>query len=115
MAPKLTQPADQTICSGNATNISLASNLAGTTYDWTVAQSSVSGGADGSGVPSPATVVQTLTTPGGGLASYTFIPYANVVPVLVRELILPLIKPLKLQIVLLLKLFVRELLQISLL
>lgn len=71
-------PASQTICSGLATSISLTSNVAGTTFSWTIAQSGVTGASIGSG----ATIAQTLTTTGvvPGTAVYTITPSANGCP-----------------------------------
>jgi len=68
-------PASQTICSGNTTGISLTSNVAGTTFAWTVVQTNVSGASAGSG----ATISQTLTatTTVAGTAVYTITPTAN--------------------------------------
>ncbi|NUM51551.1 MAG: PKD domain-containing protein [Flavobacteriales bacterium] len=61
----------QTICSGQSTNIVLTSNVGGTTYNWTVLQSGVSGASNGSG----STISQILT--GNGTATYTITPTAN--------------------------------------
>ncbi|MFN3918432.1 MAG: PKD-like domain-containing protein [Flavobacteriales bacterium] len=68
-------PTSQTICSGQTTGINLTSNVAGTTFNWTVTQTGVSGAAAGSG----ATIAQTLTATGGaaGTATYTITPTAN--------------------------------------
>jgi gliding motility-associated-like protein len=62
-------PASQTICSGTATGIALSSSIAGTTYNWTVSQSGVSGASAGSG----SSIAQTLSTTGAvaGTATYT--------------------------------------------
>ena len=68
-------PVNQTICSGAAPSIALTSNVTGTTYSWTVAQSGVSGGSSGSGTP----IAQTLTCSGAsqGTATYAVTPSAN--------------------------------------
>jgi len=68
-------PTNQTICSGQITNISLTSNVPGTTFNWTVAQAGVTGAANGSG----STIAQILTTigPTTGTATYTITPTAN--------------------------------------
>ena len=68
-------PLMQTICSGTNTSIALTSNVSGTTYTWTVAQSGVSGATDGSGTP----ISQPLTATGAtaGTATYTITPTAN--------------------------------------
>lgn len=65
-------PSSQTICSGNATAISLSSNVGGATFNWTVSQSGVSGGSAGSG----STIAQTLNATGAttGTATYTVTP-----------------------------------------
>lgn len=67
-------PSSQTICTNETTAISLTSNVIGTTFDWTVAQVGVSGGADGSG----SSIAQTLTATGvtAGTATYTVTPTA---------------------------------------
>ena len=68
-------PGLQTICSGTATSIALTSNIPGTIYTWSVAQSGVSGATDGSGN----TISQVLSVTGGleGTATYTIVPSAN--------------------------------------
>jgi gliding motility-associated-like protein len=68
-------PASQTICSGTAPSIALTSNIAGTTYAWTVAQTNVSGASAGTG----SSIGQTLTatTSAAGTAVYTVTPTAN--------------------------------------
>lgn len=65
-------PASQTICSGGTTGIALTSNVAGTTYTWTVDQVDMSGASAGAG----STITQTLTTLGvdDGTATYTITP-----------------------------------------
>jgi len=67
-------PATQSICSGSATSIALSSTAPGTTYTWTVAQSGVTGAANGSG----SSITQTLSTTSTstGTATYTVIPTA---------------------------------------
>ncbi len=71
-------PASQTICSGLATSISLTSDVAGTTFSWTVALTGVSGATASSG----STIVQTLSTTGvvAGTAVYTITPSASGCP-----------------------------------
>ena len=68
-------PAAQTICSGGITGISLTSNVAGTTFAWTVVQTNVSGASASSG----ASIAQTLTatTAAAGTAVYTITPTAG--------------------------------------
>ncbi len=68
-------PAAQTICSGTATGISLTSIAPGTTFDWTVVQSGVSGASAGSG----SSISQVLAVAGttSGTATYTITPKAN--------------------------------------
>lgn len=64
-----------TLCSGNATAISLSSNVSSTTFNWTVVQTGVSGGAASSGTG----IVQTLSTTSGisGTATYSVTPTAS--------------------------------------
>lgn len=74
--PQITaNPDKETICSGGETNISLASNVGTTTFDWTVNQTGVTGALSGSG----STIEQTLTTRElkEGLAEYTITPKVN--------------------------------------
>jgi hypothetical protein len=68
-------PTSQSVCSGNTTNISLSSNIAGTVFTWTVVQTGVSGASPGNG----STITQTLTATGNapGTATYTITPSAN--------------------------------------
>lgn len=68
-------PSSQTICSGSATSIALTSNVAGTTFAWTVVQSGVTGAAAGSGTSIAQTLNATGTT--AGTATYTITPTAN--------------------------------------
>ena len=67
--------ASDTICSGTATSIALSSSTQGTNFNWTVSQTGVSGGANGSGN----TITQTLSVTGAtqGTAIYTITPTAN--------------------------------------
>lgn len=61
--PTLTlTPTSQTFCSGGTTNIALTSNVAGTTYGWTVQSATGVSGASGPGTGSP--IAQTLTATG---------------------------------------------------
>jgi len=68
-------PESQTICSGETTNIVLSSNVPGTTFNWTVVQSGVSGATNYNG----STIAQILTATGStpGTATYTITPTAN--------------------------------------
>jgi gliding motility-associated-like protein len=68
-------PSSATICSGTATGIVLTSNVAGTTFTWTVTQSGVSGAVAGSGSTITQTLTATGTTPGS--AVYTITPSAS--------------------------------------
>ena len=65
-------PSTATICSGETTNISLSSTLAGTTYNWSVIQTGVLGALPGSG----SSISQVLTTVGilPGSVQYTITP-----------------------------------------
>jgi gliding motility-associated-like protein len=68
-------PLAQTLCTGALTNIALTSNVTGTTFSWTVAQSNLSGATAGSGT----SINQVLNTTGTvqGTATYTITPVAN--------------------------------------
>ena len=68
-------PVSKIICSNTAPNIVLSSSVGGTTYNWTVIETGVTGAADGGG----ATISQTLTATGTvpGTAVYTIVPTAN--------------------------------------
>ncbi len=76
IAVAIATPAVQTICSGDSTGITLTSNLAGTTFTWTVAQSGASGGSPGNGT----SIIQILTATFGttpGTVTYTVTPSTN--------------------------------------
>lgn len=64
-------PSSLTIETGGLTNISLSSDVVGTSFSWTVAQSGVTGALAGSG----GVISQTLI--GEGSATYTIIPSIN--------------------------------------
>jgi len=68
-------PSSLTICSGDATGISLTGSVSGTTFAWTVAQSGVTGATAGSG----SSIAQTLTNSGttAGTATYSITPMAG--------------------------------------
>jgi gliding motility-associated-like protein len=68
-------PAAQTICSSGATSIALSTNIAGTSYAWTVVQAGVSGASASAG----SNITQTLTTtgPAAGTATYSITPTLN--------------------------------------
>lgn len=68
-------PTTQTICSGDSTNITLSSNVPGTTFAWTIFQSGVTGATPGTGP----VISQTLTTTGtlSGIVVYTITPTVN--------------------------------------
>lgn len=67
-------PAATTICSGNSTSIALTSNVAGTTFSWTVSQTGATGGTAGSGT----NISQVLNASGvtSGSVTYTITPAA---------------------------------------
>ncbi|MBS1634476.1 MAG: PKD domain-containing protein [Bacteroidetes bacterium] len=71
-------PASQSLCSGNTSTIALTSNVAGTTFSWTVAQTGVSGASNGSGT----SISQALTATGAstGTATYSITPTAGACP-----------------------------------
>ncbi len=68
-------PASETICSGDATNIALSGPVTGTTFNWTVSQSGVTGATNGSGTSIAQTLTATGTTP--GTVTYSITPSAN--------------------------------------
>lgn len=71
--PIVTPVTPVTLCSGQSTNINLASNLAGTTYVWTsVASAGITGNTNGNG----ATIVNQLSNSGttAGTVTYTVTP-----------------------------------------
>ncbi|MFA5974435.1 MAG: PKD-like domain-containing protein, partial [Lentimicrobiaceae bacterium] len=70
-----TTPASQTISSGTAPSIALTSNVSGTTFSWTVAESDVSGATSATGSIISQTLTATVTTT--GTATYTITPTAN--------------------------------------
>ena len=65
-------PVSPAVCTGNSPNISLSSNIAGTTFTWTVVQNNVSGASGGTGT----LINQALSLTGStiGTAIYTIIP-----------------------------------------
>ena len=72
--PIATFSGDVAYCSGETTAISLASNLAGTTFTWTVVQNGISGATAGNGN----LINQLLSTNNGdGTAIYTVTPLYN--------------------------------------
>ncbi|HPF51901.1 MAG TPA: HYR domain-containing protein, partial [Draconibacterium sp.] len=68
-------PSSATVCSGSSPNISLSGSVSGTTYNWSVSQSGVSGASAGSGNSINQTLSATGSTP--GTATYTITPSAN--------------------------------------
>lgn len=68
-------PNPEEICSGDQTSIALSSNVPGSTFNWTVVQTNVSGATNSSGN----NINQTLNLTGGssGSATYTVTPTAN--------------------------------------
>jgi gliding motility-associated-like protein len=62
-------PALQSICTQSSTNVALSSNIAGTTYNWTVVQNEVTGATDGSGN----TINQLLETTGTSKGTVIYI------------------------------------------
>ncbi|HLO45553.1 MAG TPA: PKD-like domain-containing protein, partial [Leadbetterella sp.] len=80
----ITNPGNQTICSGTAFSRTPTSNIAGTTYTWTAAITSAptSGtitGFTNNTIASAAPITQTLTNTGttSGVVTYTVTPVAN--------------------------------------
>jgi len=67
-----------TICSGQSTNITLSSNVPGTTFEWNVVQTITTGANSGSGN----TINYTLTLPGNnsGQANFGITPFVNGCP-----------------------------------
>jgi gliding motility-associated-like protein len=67
-------PGGQAICSGQTTSLALSSDLAATTYSWTVTANGVTGATAGTGN----NIAQTLTTGnGGGSVDYHITPVAD--------------------------------------
>jgi len=68
-------PMPQTICNGSTTSIALTSDISGTTFDWTVIESDVTGTSPGGG----STIAQmlTATTTNSGAATYIITPKFN--------------------------------------
>lgn len=70
-------PNGQAICSGETTSLTLGSDLAGTTFSWTVTSNGATGAAAGTGN----NIAQTLTAGnGGGIAEYHIAPVADGCP-----------------------------------
>lgn len=69
-------PASQAICSGETTSLALSSDLAATTYSWTVTENGATGASAGAGDE----IEQTLTTASGGTVDYFIIPVADGCP-----------------------------------
>lgn len=67
-------PVTQVISSGETTAIELSSDIAGTTFSWTVVQNGVTGASSGSGASIAQAITVTGTAP--GTATYTIIPTA---------------------------------------
>lgn len=78
--PVLTiSPTSATICSGDLTAISLSSNVGGTSFDWTITPTNITGASAGNG----SSIAQTLsaTNPSvSGNVIYTVTPLANTCP-----------------------------------
>lgn len=68
-------PLTQVITSGETTAIALTSDIAGTTFSWTVVQNGVTGATAGSGTSISQVITVTGTAP--GTATYTIIPTAG--------------------------------------
>lgn len=68
-------PASQTICAGAVVPVTLTSNVTGTVFSWTVVETGVSGGTNGSG----SSIADPLNATGGGIgtAVYTVTATAN--------------------------------------
>ncbi|MFT3796661.1 T9SS type B sorting domain-containing protein [Flavobacterium sp.] len=84
-------PAAQTICSEEATAISLSSAVAETTFTWTAVQTNVTGASDGSGD----SIIQNLTATGNsvGTVRYTITPstaFCTGTPIVVTITVNPL-------------------------
>ena len=74
-------PASQTLCSGETTNIALTSNMTGTTFSWTIAESPA-GSITGASAASGNSIAQTLTntTADNATLTYTITPKNNGCP-----------------------------------
>lgn len=66
----------ETINSGETTNVTLSSNVAGTTFSWTVSQSNVTGATSGSG-NNINQQLYTVDSSQNGYITYTITPYFN--------------------------------------
>jgi hypothetical protein len=73
--PVITTPNTATICSGTATNISLTSSIAGTTYAWTLG--TITGGITGASAGSGNLINQILTNPGNAAGTVQYIVTAT--------------------------------------
>ncbi|NUY80433.1 T9SS type B sorting domain-containing protein [Flavobacterium sp. MAH-1] len=73
--PDVTYNGDLTYCEGESIQINLSSGIAGTTFDWTVAQSGTSGATSGNGNQIAQNV--TLTSAASGTVTYTVTPFYN--------------------------------------
>jgi gliding motility-associated-like protein len=87
-------PAITSICSGNSPNVLLTSPVGGTTFDWTVVQTNVSGAKDSTNIPNNGTINQNLTAVGVLMGSvvYTVTPSASGcagLPILVTVVVNP--------------------------
>ncbi|MBN8782014.1 MAG: gliding motility-associated C-terminal domain-containing protein [Terrimonas ferruginea] len=70
-------PNGEAICSGETTSLALGSDLAGTTFSWTVTSNGATGATAGTGN----SIAQTLTAGnGGGIADYHITPVADGCP-----------------------------------
>jgi len=70
-------PNGEAICSGETTSLALGSDLAGTTFSWTVTANGATGATAGTGN----SIAQTLTAgAGGGMADYHIAPVADGCP-----------------------------------
>ena len=66
------------ICKGSSPNIKLESNIANTTFDWTVLQVNATGGSNASNVPNNSSITQILTTTQNqGTVTYNITPKSN--------------------------------------
>jgi gliding motility-associated-like protein len=67
-------PSSQAFCTGSTTSLTLSSNVAGTTYSWTVSQTNASGGSASSGTLIAQTI--TATSASVGTVVYSVTPTA---------------------------------------
>jgi|GEM_PF-2280103 len=77
VTPIFTGTTATSVCSGNATNITLSSDADSTTYQWTQSSFNVAGASNSTGYVNATSIVQTLTSSDNGSVVYTITPRRN--------------------------------------